>query len=114
MKTLTYVDALNAAIEAVTDEEVKAKLTALRDQTAKRNSAERKPTKKQVENVGLAERVVAVLKIADHPMTVTEIMGEDDTLAVLSNQKVSALIRSLGERVVKTTEKRVSKFSLAE
>ena len=53
MKTLTYVDALNVALSADLPEDVKAKLTALRDQTAKRNSAERKPTKAQVANEAL-------------------------------------------------------------
>ena len=46
MKKLTYVDALNAAIE-LTEGEVREKLVALRDATAKRNAADRKPTKTQ-------------------------------------------------------------------
>jgi hypothetical protein len=94
-------------------EDVAEKLTALKAQTEKRNSAERKPTAKQVANLDLAEHVVEVLKVATAPMTVTEIMAQDDTLSALSNQKVSALIRGLGDRVVKTVDKRVSKFSLA-
>lgn len=117
MEKITYITALNFAIENLTDApaEIVDKLTALRDQTAKRNSAERKPTKKQVENAGLTERVLAVLAIADRPMTVTEIMGEDDTLAVLSNQKVSALVNALVEehKAVKITEKRKSYFTKA-
>ena len=113
MKTMTYVDALNVALSADLPEDVKTKLTALRDAQVKRNSAERKPTKNQIANLELAEVVAGVLRDAPAPMTVSEIMGRSETLSALSNQKVSAVIRGMGARVVKTTDKRVSKFSLA-
>lgn len=115
MEKITYIAALNYAIENLTDAptEIMDKLTALRDQTAKRNSAERKPTAKQVENANLAEVVAEVLRNAPDPLTVTEIMARDEVLSGLSNQKVSAIIRGMGARVVKTVDKRVSKFSLA-
>lgn len=115
MEKMTYVAALNYVLTNCTDlpTEVADKLTALKAQTEKRNTADRKPTAKQVENAGLAEKVVEVLTAASEPLTVTEIMARCDTLSALSNQKVSALIRGLGDRVVKTTDKRVSKFSLA-
>ena len=127
MEKMTYVQALTFAIdhldEAITasgcadwDEEARQvieKLTALKAQTEKRNSADRKPTAKQIANADLAERVVAVLSVTSDPLTVTEIMARDEALSALSNQKVSALIRLLGARVVKTVDKRVSKFSLA-
>lgn len=127
MKTLTYVDALNFAIdqldEAITasgsadwDEqarEVITKLTALRDQTAKRNSAERKPTKAQVANEALKDKVLAVMT-AD-PSTVTEIMTRDPELTALSNQKVSALVNALVRdgKVLKIPDGRKSTFALA-
>jgi hypothetical protein len=111
--SITYIDALNAALTAELSEEVKDKLTALREQIAKRNSAERKPTKAQKQNAELSEVVRAVLLNASEPLTVSEIMGRDDTLSMLSNQKVSAVIRSMGAEVVKSTDKRVSKFALA-
>ena len=113
MKTLTYVDALNVALSADLPEEVKAKLTALRDQTAKRNSAERKPTKAQVANEALKAEVLKVL--TSTPATVTELMGKSDALSGLSNQKVSALVNGLVDmgKAVKVTDKRVSKFTLA-
>lgn len=124
MTKMTYVEALSNALSLLEsnvgngfdDFDVSAtieKLTALKAQTEKRNSAERKPTAKQVENASLAELVVEVLRNASEPLTVTEIMGRSDTLGSLSNQKVSALIRGLGARVVKTTDKRVSRFTLA-
>ena len=101
MTKMTYVDALNIALTADLPEEVKEKLTALRDQTAKRNSGERKPTKTQMANVTLGEKVLAVLRDAGKPVTVTELMALDEELGGLSNQKVSAILRGLGDKVVK-------------
>ena len=113
MKTLTYVDALNVALSADLPEEVKAKLTALRDQTAKRNSAERKPTKAQVANEALKDTILSVLT-AD-PATVTELMAKHPDLSALSNQKVSALVNALvaDGKAVKVPVKRVNKFARA-
>lgn len=127
MEKLTYVIALTKAISLIerdlcstidsTDapewEEVVAKLTALKAQTEKRNSAERKPTKVQVANLALADEVREVLRNAPEALTVTEIMGRSDALSGLSNQKVSAVIRGMGAEVTKVTDKRVSKFRLA-
>lgn len=117
MEKLTYVVALNTAIATLSaDPEMTAvveKLTALRDAQVKRNSAERKPTKTQVANMALADRVREVLANATEPLTITEIMAQDEVLAPLSNQKVSALVRGMGDAVVKVTDKRVSKFTLA-
>lgn len=117
MEKLTYVVALNTAISALSADEsmtaVVEKLTALRDAQVKRNSAERKPTKTQVANLELAEAVRQVLTVSADPLTVTEIMARSEALSPLSNQKVSAVIRSMGAEVVKITDKRVSKFRLA-
>lgn len=90
---MTYVDALNFAIENLTDTAVVEKLTALRDQQVKRNSAERKPTKTQVANLALQDKVMAVL--TETPATVSELMTRDPELSALSNQKVSALVNAL-------------------
>lgn len=115
MTKMTYVAALSYVLTNCPDlpADVAEKLTALKAQTEKRNSADRKPTKTQLANIDLAEHVIEVLRNAPDPLTVTEIMARDEVLAPLSNQKVSALIRGLGAQVVKVTEKRVSKFRLA-
>lgn len=114
MTKMTYVEALNIALTADLPEEVKEKLTALRDQTAKRNSAEnRKPTKAQTQNAELSEVVREVLSNAGKPLTVTEVMQADERLSGLSNQKVTAVIRSMGDAVVKVPDKRVNRFTLA-
>ena len=117
MTKMTYVAALNTAIAALTADpamtEVVAKLTALRDQTEKRNTADRKPTKAQLANEALKAKVVEVLN-AD-PATVTDLMGRDAELGALSNQKVSALVNALVDegRAVKTVEKRKAYFTRA-
>lgn len=124
MTKMTYVDALTNALSLLEANvgngfdgfDVSAtieKLTALKAQTEKRNSADRKPTAKQMANEGLKARVLEVL--TSEPATVTELMGRDPELSVLSNQKVSALVNALVDegRAVKTPVKRVNKFSRA-
>ena len=117
MDKLTYVVALNTALSALSADEsmtaVVEKLTALRDQQVKRNSAERKPTKTQLANLSLADEVREVLRNAPDALTITELMARSEVLAPLSNQKVSAVVRGMGAEVVKVTDKRVSKFRLA-
>ena len=122
-KKLTYVAALSNILsirnfleQNVTDFDVTAtldRLTDLMNQTEKRNSAEKKPTKTQLANAEYGQMVLEVLRNADKPMTITEIMDADTTLGQLNNQKVSAVVRGLGDQVVKTIEKRKSYFSLA-
>lgn len=110
---MTYVDALNIALTAVTDTEAREKLEALREQIAKRNSAEnRKPTKVQRANEDLKAVVLSVLT-AD-PATVSEIMTRDPALTALSNQKVSALVNALVREgsAVKVPDKRVNRFAV--
>ena len=115
MTRLTYVDALNVAIEALAgNDEVVSKLTALRDQTAKRNTGDRKPTKTQVANEGLKADILAFL--ADGELhTVTEIMGGVPSLADASNQKVATLVTQLvkAELVIREEVKRKAYFKVA-
>jgi len=115
MEKITYITALNYALDNLTNapDEIKEKLTALRDQTAKRNSADRKPTKAQTQNLELSEVVAEVLAASPDPLTITEIMQRDDRLAGLSNQKVTAVVRSMGARIEKVADKRVNRFKLA-
>lgn len=110
---MTYVAALNYVLAIELPEDVKEKLTALRDQQIKRNSAERKPTKAQTMNMELAPIVAEILAGADKPMTVSEILRADERLTGLSNQKLTAVIYSMGDEVIKVPDKRVNRFQLA-
>ena len=79
-----------------------------------KKASNKKATKTQEANVGIKSTILAVLEGAK-PMTVTEMQGASAELGELSNQKVSALVRQLVEagEVVRTIEKKVSRFSLA-
>ena len=114
---IAYVDALNTVLAGGSmTVEVSEKLSALRDQLVKRNSSKTdKPSKKQAENLNLAEHLAEVMKQVGKPSTVSEYMTADpEVLGVMSNQKVSALMNVLKKegRVIKTTEQRKSYFAL--
>jgi hypothetical protein len=116
-KKMTYVDALTAAIacEALPTD-VREKLDMLRAQQVKRNTAEKKPTAKQVANEALVEQVYKIIEMAGHPVTVTDIMEVGVCDEGVSNQKCSALVKKLVDagRVVRTLDKRKAYFSLPE
>lgn len=111
MTKMTYVSALDVAINAVSDTEVREKLEALRAQIAKKNSAERKPTKAQVANDELRDKIVTLLRASASMMTASEIA---DAFGV-SNQKVTALMGRLleDEVVVREVVKRKAYFKVA-
>ena len=75
----------------------------------------KKATKTQEQNVGIKATILEVLATIGSG-TVTDIQNGNEELSALSNQKVSALVRQLVEsgKVVKTTDKKKSIFSLAE
>lgn len=114
MKKITRVDALNTAIEALSENtEVVEVLTSIRDSIAKANSRPKsdKPTKAQQENAILRGKVVALLD-ANIPHTVTEVLAMSPDFAGMSTQKMSALLNGAvkaGE-AIKVSEKRVTKF----
>ena len=114
MKNITYIDAINAALTADLSNEVKDKLTALRDQIAKRNATKSdKPTKTQREN---AEDKARILECLTHTLQGLR-CGEIANEIGISGQKCSALLSQLvksGEVVKREGEKRVTLFLLPE
>ena len=72
-----------------------------------------KPTKTQIENQEIKNAILEVLRKAEKPLTVTELMG-DDSLENYSNQKLSALIKQLVDTnmVTKTVDKKKSYFEI--
>ena len=80
-----------------------------------KKASNKKATKTQEANIGIKSTILAVLE-SGKSMTVTEMQGASAELGELSNQKVSALVRQLVEagKVVKTIDKKVSRFSLAD
>ena len=114
MKKMTYVEALNIAIASVDNEEAVERLTALRDATVKRNSAERKPTKVQEANEGIKAEILEFLADGGKH-TVSEIMEGVASLNGASNQKAASLVRQLKDAGVLVREeiKRKAYFHLA-
>ena len=80
-----------------------------------KKSSKSKPSKTQKENEGIMQEIVSVLATLDTPVTVTELMKADETMAAYSNQKLSALLKKLVDNgtVEKTVEKKKSYFFLA-
>lgn len=114
MKKMTYVEALNIAIATVDNAEAVERLTALRDATVKRNSAERKPTKAQEVNEGIKAEILEFLADGGKH-TVSEIMEGVASLNGASNQKAASLVRQLKDAGVLVREeiKRKAYFHLA-
>lgn len=110
---ITYATAIDFAINAIDNEEVIEKLSALKAQLAKKSSAERKPTATQRENVGFKDAIVSAL--GDGKYTITDIIKSVPEVSALSNQRVSALVRQLvADGILKREEiKRKAYFSLA-
>ena len=114
MEKMTNVKAINYVLENCNvPSDVAEKLTKMKEQFVKKNSAERKPTANQVENAGLKTAILDFLAENKGAYTVTDLMKSVVELADLSNQRVSALVRQLVEdgSVVRTEEKRKAYFS---
>lgn len=113
-KKMTYAQALEIAINALTDETVVNRLSDLKASIEKRNAADRKPSKTQIANEGIKADILAFL--ADGELhTVTEIMGGVPSLADASNQKVATLVTQLvkAELVIREEVKRKAYFKVA-
>ena len=79
---------------------------------AKKNSADKKPTKAQVENEGIKAEILKGM-VGGKAYTITDLIKSIPAIAELSNQRVSALVRQLVEDkvVVRTEDKRKAYFT---
>jgi predicted transcriptional regulator len=79
---------------------------------AKKNSADKKPTKVQVENEGIKAEILEGMEVGK-AYTITDLIKEVPAIAELSNQRVSALVRQLvaDGSVTRTEEKRKAYFT---
>lgn len=73
-----------------------------------------KPTKTQIENEKIKEKILIAFEKIDEPVTITELAKMDD-LTEYSNQKLSILCHQLVDehKVVNTKVKKVSYFKIA-
>lgn len=72
-------------------------------------------SKAKAESDARAEKVFNALAEMDRPVTISELLSltSDEEVANYTNQRVSALMRKLGERVVKTMNKGKAYFTVA-
>ena len=115
MEKMTNVKAINYVLgNCEIPADVKEKLEKMREQFVKKNSAERKPTANQVENQGYKADILAYLGTVENA-TITDLMKAIPSLAELSNQRVSAIVRQLKDsgEVVREEIKRKAYFSIA-
>ena len=97
----------------VSKAEAMDKLTKMMEQLDKKASAEKKPTKTQLEADALADALYDEMLADGGKLTVSEMLAKFDCVKGMSNQKVSAIVRKLKDagRVVKDVEGRKSLFS---
>lgn len=98
---------------AFTAAETIDKLNKMMEQLDKKASAEKKPTKTQLEADALADALYDEMLADGGKLTVSEMLAKFDCVKGMSNQKVSAIVRKLKDagRVVKDVEGRKSLFS---
>lgn len=84
---------------------------------SRKSSGSKGLTKTQKENESIKRVIIEVLSEQDHPITISEML-KDERLSAYSNQKMSALLRQMGEdgtkEVRKIKDKKVSLFEVAE
>ena len=119
MEKMTNSKALAIAIETLGETvsaEVIEKLTNIKASIDKKNSAERKPTATQTENVAFKSAIVDYLGTCDKAQTISDIIKGCAEVSDLTNQRVSAIVRQLKDDgiVVREEIKRKAYFSLAE
>ena len=110
MTKMTYAVAIDFAINAIDNDEVIEKLTALKAQLAKRNNGSHKPTKTQRENEGVKDSILGVLTTEGKQCKdIADALG-------ISGQKCSALLKQLVDegKAEKYAEKRVTYFKAVE
>lgn len=106
------------AIKAILAERGEDALVAVMEHEIELVSKKRNaPTKAQKANVELVEKVYDILAASDVAMTATEIFNvavANEVEGITSNQKVSALLKMLGDRIVKETNGKKSTFKVVD
>jgi len=117
MTKMTYVQAIDVALERLAEEDAEAreKLIALKEQLTKRGSTPKKPTKTQMENDGFKADIISYLATADAPATIKDIQANVFNVSTLSNQRMTHLLTDLvkNETLVKTYVKKTPYFAMA-
>ena len=108
---LAHIEATGFATENISTEQFVEFFTHELELLNRKNTSEKKPTAQQVANKGTLDTIISVLKASDVPMTITELQKASAELGELSNQRISAIIRTaLGSTIVRVEDKRKAYF----
>ena len=79
---------------------------------ARKRSGKSSPTKTQKENEVIKETILSVMTVEDKALRIEEIKALDETLSVLTGQKMSALLKQLVDagKVERVVDKKVTFF----
>lgn len=113
-KKLTKRDVLNYMIKTYGNDEMVVAYATHEIELLDRKASVKTPSKVQVENENIKGVILNVLTELAKPSTITEIQNANPELAVLSNQKMSALLTQLknADKIVKTVDKKKAYFSI--
>lgn len=80
----------------------------------RKSGSPRKPTKTQVENDGFKADILSALAEADKPVTIKELCEMCESIAELSNQRITHMLTDLRKdgKVARTYVKKVAYFAL--
>ena len=80
-----------------------------------KKASNKTPSKNQVANESIKDTIIGVLVEVAKPLTISDIQAQNETLAELSNQKISALLTQLvnEQKVVRTVDKKKAYFTVA-
>lgn len=80
----------------------------------KKSTSAKKPTKTQLENEAYKAEIVSALAEADKPVTIKELCEICDSIAGLTNQRITHMLTDLRKdgKVVRTQIKKVAYFAL--
>ncbi len=95
MEKMTNVKALAYVLaKCELTDEVREKVEKMKAQFEKKNSAEKKPTEKQIANQGIQEAILEGM-VEGQDYTITDLIKSVPACADLTNQRVSALVRQM-------------------
>lgn len=100
IKKMTKKDYFNVIKELVIDRQDLVDFIDHEIELLSKKSSKVAPTKTQVENEKIKEKIVATLVELDKYATISEIQSANTELADLSNQKISALLKQLYDNKV--------------
>ena len=113
-KRITKRDVLNHIIETYATDTMVVEYAKHEIELLDNKKATKSETKTQKENVATMEIIVNTLTELARPVRIAELQEANSTLAELSNQKISALLKKLvdNKTITKNIDKKVAYFSI--